>query len=154
MIESKIIAGAENIRREYSSQKKLDKKTLAIAEATLLQSRNKVETITEEISRFRSLSNSGFTPLSPVNVNKHFALKKELSVSGFFSFLSFLFLSYFFIFSLLLLTFNLIFFLSKDLDHMVVLANTKVSTRIRRLQEKIEIELTIKVVIFLKQKMV
>ena len=74
-VEKKIMAGAECIIREYSTQKKVDKKALANAEATLAQSKDKVDELTDELARFK------ITDTSP----SAFAgrpLKREMSVSG------------------------------------------------------------------------
>jgi len=73
-IEKKILAGAESIIREYTSQKKTDKKTLATAEASLAQSKDKLEELNDELTRFKITNTS--TPLSPSA-----PLKREISVS-------------------------------------------------------------------------
>jgi DNA repair exonuclease SbcCD ATPase subunit len=75
MIEKKIMAGAESMIREYSNQKKVDKKTLANAEATLSQSKDKIDELNDELTRFKS---SGETCDSPITR----PLKREMSVSG------------------------------------------------------------------------
>ena len=77
LIEKKIMAGAESMIREYSNQKKVDKKTLAHAEATLTQSKDKIDELTDELTRFKT-SNEG--PDSPITR----PLKREMSISGIF----------------------------------------------------------------------
>lgn len=74
-IEKKILAGAESIIREYTSQKKVDKKTLANAEATLTQSKDKLEELTDELTRFK-ITNTSSPLSSPIP-----PLKREMSVS-------------------------------------------------------------------------
>lgn len=132
-IEKKIMVGAESMIREYSSQKKIDKKTLANAEATLAQSKDKIEEINDELLRFKGAAETGSVEQVSSNL-------RRMSVSGQFVIILF------FCFGLgLILSFQ--FGISGlDLNDTIdTLSTSDVSARIQRLMEKIDIEMTIKV---------